>query len=167
MAQDAVDSVVEQWARERPDVDVWPTTVIGRVQRLSRLLEKEMKAFFAQHDLESWEFDVLSTLRRCGPPYERTAGAITSAALVTSGAITNRVDRMEAKGLVERVRDTTDRRTVRIRLTERGHALIDELIVLHSANSARLLDVLGRDESDRLAGSLRTLLTSLGDKPIA
>ncbi|GAA2927103.1 hypothetical protein GCM10020221_23810 [Streptomyces thioluteus] len=65
------------------------------------------------------------------------------------------------------MRDTTDRRTVRIRLTERGHALIDELIVLHSANSARLLDVLGRDESDRLAGSLRTLLTSLGDKPIA
>ncbi|MBH1937067.1 MarR family transcriptional regulator [Streptomyces sp. AV19] len=166
MALDAVDSVVEQWARERPDVDVWPTTVISRIQRLSRLLDKELKAFFAQHDLEVWEFDVLSTLRRCGPPYERTAGAITSAAMVTSGAITNRVDRMEAKGLVERVRDTADRRTVRIRLTERGHALTDELIALHSANGERLLSALDRAEADRLAVSLRALLTAMGDKPL-
>lgn len=164
MAIDAVDSVIEQWARERPDVDVWPTGVISRVQRLSRLLDKELKAFFAQHDLEVWEFDVLSTLRRCGPPYERTAGAITSATMVTSGAITNRVDRMETKGLVERVRDTTDRRTVRIRLTEHGYRLMDELIALHAANGERILSALSREECDRVAEALRVLLVHLGDR---
>lgn len=88
---DAMDQLLTQWRRERPDVDVWPMGVIGRITRLSRLLDRELKEFFAGHGLERWEFDVLATLRRSGPPYELTAGALNRAAMVTSGAITNRL----------------------------------------------------------------------------
>lgn len=160
---DAVDLVLAQWRRERPDVDVWPMGIVGRISRLSRLLDRELKEFFAGHGLERWEFDVLATLRRSGPPYELTAGALNRAAMVTSGAITNRIDRMAAKGLVERVPDEEDRRSVRVRLTERGLATVEELVGLHAANEARLLASLGPKERDELAGALRGLLTSLGD----
>src|SRR5256885_1533455 len=113
---DAVDRILDQWRSERPDVDVWPMGVIGRITRLSRVLDRELKEFFAGHGLEHWEFDVLATLRRSGPPYELTAGALNRAAMVTSGAITNRIDRLSARGLVERVPDAEDRRSVRVRL---------------------------------------------------
>ncbi|MGI8333745.1 MarR family winged helix-turn-helix transcriptional regulator [Actinomadura scrupuli] len=160
---DAVDLVLAQWRRERPDLDAWPMGIVGRISRLSRLLDRELKEFFAGHGLENWEFDVLATLRRSGPPYELTAGALNKAAMVTSGAITNRIDRMAAKGLVERVPGHEDRRSVRVRLTERGLATVDELVGLHVANEVRLLATLGPDERDRLAGTLRALLESLGD----
>src|SRR3954451_17130355 len=114
---DAVDDILAQWARERPDLDVSPMGIIGRISRLQMLLHRELREFFATRGLENWEFDVLAMLRRSGAPYELTAGALLKAAMVTSGAITNRIDRMEAKGLVERVRDAGDRRSVRIRLT--------------------------------------------------
>ncbi|GAA4057853.1 MarR family winged helix-turn-helix transcriptional regulator [Nonomuraea soli] len=160
---DAVDEVLAQWKRERPDVDVWPMGVVGRITRLSLILDKELKDFFAGHDLERWEFDVLATLRRSGPPYELTAGALNKAAMVTSGAITNRIDRLTARGLVERVRDDADRRSVRVRLTDRGWTLIEELVPLHVANEARILRALSGQERDDLAGALRDLLESLGD----
>src|SRR5690349_3748413 len=117
--------------------------IIGRLNRLSRIVDRELKDFFAGHGLEHWEFDVLATLRRSGPPYALTAGALNRAAMVTSGAITNRIDRLAAKGLVERVPDEQDRRSVRVRLTERGLALVDEVVGLHVANEARLLASLG------------------------
>jgi DNA-binding MarR family transcriptional regulator len=157
---DAVDQVLDQWKRERPDVAVWPMGVIGRIARLSLLLDRELKEFFAEHGLERWEFDVL---RRSGRPYALTAGALNRSAMVTSGAITNRVDRLEAKGLVERVRDEGDRRSVRVRLTPRGRAKVDELLPLHAANEARLLEALAPREHEQLAGLLRGLLESLGD----
>jgi DNA-binding MarR family transcriptional regulator len=160
---DSVDRILQQWARERPDVDAWPMGVVGRISRLSRLLDRELKAFFAGHGLERWEFDVLATLRRSGAPYELTAGALNREAMVTSGAITNRIDRMAAKGLVDRVPDEQDRRSVRVRLTERGLALVDDLVGEHVANEARLLDTLAPQDRDRLAGLLRDLLESLGD----
>jgi DNA-binding MarR family transcriptional regulator len=160
---DAVDAVTAQWRRERPDVDVWPMEVVGRVSRLSRLLERELRGPFAEHGLESFEFDVLATLRRSGAPYELTAGALLKAAMVTSGAITNRIDKLEAKGLVQRVRDSGDRRTVRIRLSERGLELIDELLVVHVANEVRLLSGLAPADRDHLIVLLRGLLESLGD----
>ena len=163
---DAVDEVLAQWARERPDLDVWPMGIVGRISRLQLLFGRELKEFFAERGLESWEFDVLATLRRSGAPYELTAGALLKAAMVTSGAITNRIDRMEAKGLVERVRDGQDRRSVRIRLTPDGLALVDELVGLHAANEARLLEALDPAGRDSLAGLLRTLLESLGDTPL-
>jgi DNA-binding MarR family transcriptional regulator len=160
---DAVDAILAQWARERPDVDVSAMGVIGRISRAQLLLGRELKSFFAAHGLESWEFDVLATLRRHGAPYELTAGALLKAAMVTSGAITNRIDRLEAKGLVERVRDPGDRRSVRIRLTPRGLKVVDEVVALHAANEQRLLAGLDPAERERLAGALRTLLESLGD----
>ncbi|GAA3130012.1 MarR family transcriptional regulator [Planomonospora alba] len=160
---DTVDMVLAQWARERPDVDVWPMGIVGRISRLSGLLNRGLKEFFADYGLETFEFDVLATLRRAGAPYELTAGALLKAAMVTSGAITNRIDRMEAKGLVERVRDGEDRRSVRIRLTPGGLELIDRLVGPHVDNEARLLAALEPAERDRLAGLLRVLLESLGD----
>src|SRR4051812_42019997 len=99
---DAVDALLAQWEHERPDVAVWPMGIMGRISRLSRLLDQELKEFFAAHRLERWEFDMLATLRRSGPPYALTAGALNRAAMMTTGAITNRIDRMAAKGLVER-----------------------------------------------------------------
>lgn len=163
---DAVDRILAQWRSERPDVDVWPMGVIGRITRLSRVLDRELKEFFAGHGLEHWEFDVLATLRRSGPPYTLTAGALNRAAMVTSGAITNRIDRLSARGLVERVPDEEDRRSVRVRLTDRGRALVDEVVGLHVANEVRLLGALAPDDRDRLAGLLRGLLESLGDTSI-
>lgn len=160
---DAVDAILAQWGRERPDVDVSPMGVIGRISRAELLLARRLKAFFAERGLESWEFDVLATLRRRGAPYELTAGALLRAAMVTSGAITNRIDRMEAKGLVERVRDTGDRRSVRVRLTPLGLETVDGLVALHAANEDRLLAALDPAARERLAGALRTLLESLGD----
>ncbi|MFI6480256.1 MarR family winged helix-turn-helix transcriptional regulator [Nonomuraea sp. NPDC050663] len=160
---DAVDEVLAQWKRERPDIDVWPMGVIGRITRLSLMLDKELKDFFAGHGLERWEFDVLATLRRSGPPYELTAGALNKAAMVTSGAITNRIDRLASRGLVERIRDDADRRSVRVKLTDQGWTLIERLVPLHVANEARILRALGGQERDDLAGALRDLLESLGD----
>lgn len=118
--------------------------------RLSRLLDRELKEFFAAYGLERWEFDVLATLRRSGPPYELSAGALNKAAMVTSGAITNRIDRMAARGLVERIPDSDDRRSVRVRLTDRGLALVDEVLGPHVANEARLLASLDPGERDHL-----------------
>jgi DNA-binding MarR family transcriptional regulator len=160
---DAIDAVIEQWRRERPDVDTWPLNILGRIVRLERVLEKESRKFFAEHGLEPFEFDVLTTLRRSGEPYELTASALLKASMVTSGAITNRIDRMEVKGLVERVRDLDDRRSVRVRLTPQGRALIDEILSLHLAKGAHILQPLDPVECEQLASGLRILLESLGD----
>ncbi|MFI6813523.1 MarR family winged helix-turn-helix transcriptional regulator [Nonomuraea sp. NPDC050328] len=160
---DAVDQLLEQWKRERPDLAPWPMGIVGRITRLSLLLDRELKEFFNRHGLERWEFDVLATLRRSGPPYELTAGALNRAAMVTSGAITNRIDRLAGRGLVERIRDEDDRRSVRVRLTDEGWRLIEELVPLHVANEARILHTLGEEEREQLAGALRGLLESLGD----
>jgi DNA-binding MarR family transcriptional regulator len=160
---DAVDAILAQWGRERPELDASPMGVVGRISRANLLLRRELKEFFAERGLETWEFDVLATLRRSGAPHELTAGELLRAAMVTSGAITNRIDRMEAKGLVERVRDGGDRRSVRIRLTPEGLRIVDELVGLHVANEDRLLAALSPADRDRLAGLLRTLLESLDD----
>ncbi|WP_156725862.1 MarR family winged helix-turn-helix transcriptional regulator [Streptomyces apocyni] len=162
---DAVDQIVGQWASERPDLvdDLWPVEMLGRIQRVALIITKEVKAFTAEHGLEMGEFDVLTTLRRCGAPYTMTAGALVKASFVTSGAITNRIDRMEAKGLVERVRDGADRRSVRIRLTEQGRQVIDVVMGEHLRNYARLAESLDRAEMDQVAAVLRKLLEAHGD----
>ncbi|WP_242909798.1 MarR family winged helix-turn-helix transcriptional regulator [Actinomadura terrae] len=160
---DAVDAVMDAWRRERPDVDVWPVGVVGRIQRLSRLLEAELQRFFRRYGLDNGEADVLTTLRRSGEPCELTPGQLVKASMVTSGAITKRIDRMVAKNLVERVPDALDRRTVRIRLTAHGRKTIDDLFALHIANEVRLLQALDRDRADGLADALRVLLESFGD----
>ncbi|HET6856602.1 MAG TPA: MarR family winged helix-turn-helix transcriptional regulator [Streptomyces sp.] len=165
---DAVDAIIGQWVEERPDLadDLWPVEVLGRLQRLGRVLDKEFRTFAAQRGLELGEVDVLTTLQRSGEPYALSAGALLKAAMVTSGAITNRIDRMEAKGLVERVREGGDRRTVMIRLTEHGHEVTRAYMADHLANEARMLKELGRGECEQLGNSLRRLLESFGDTSI-
>ncbi|MFD5800534.1 MarR family winged helix-turn-helix transcriptional regulator [Streptomyces sp. NPDC127020] len=162
---DAVESVLEQWQRECPDLDFAPIGVVGRVMRLSRLWDKEIKDFLAGHGLEPGEFDILSTLRRSGEPYELTAKTFLRASLVTTGAITLRVDRMVAKDLVARVPDATDRRSVKIRLTPNGLTVIDRVLPLHLANEARLLQGLASEDRQRLATTLAAVLESHGDTP--
>ncbi len=160
---DAIDAIIEQWRRERPEVAIEPMSVLGRVVRLARVLEREYKKFFAEHGLEQWEFDVLTTLRRSGEPYELMASALLKATMVTSGAITNRIDRMESKGLVERVRALDDRRSVLIRLTPHGREVVDQLLSLDLAYAAHMLEPLEPIQREQLAAMLRTLLESFGD----
>ncbi|MBF6129156.1 MarR family winged helix-turn-helix transcriptional regulator [Nocardia brasiliensis] len=160
---DAVDLFTQHWNRERPEVDVSPMAVIGRVQRLSRLFEHELKRFFGGFDMEFWEFDVLATLRRSGSEEGLTAGALLKVAMVTSGAITNRIDRLATKGWVERIPCPQDRRVIRVRLTPEGRRTIDELLPKHMANEQRMLAALDADSREQLAGLLRTLTEALGD----
>ncbi|MFI9241832.1 MarR family winged helix-turn-helix transcriptional regulator [Streptomyces sp. NPDC053086] len=165
---DVVDTIIGQWAEERPDVveDLWPVQLFGRIQRLARVVDKSARAAAAAHGVEHGEFDVLTTLQRSGPPYTLTAGAFLKASMVTSGAITNRIDKMEAKGLVERVRDGGDRRTIKIRLTEHGHEITRAAFADHLANYAQLLADVDRDLVDRTAEGLRRVLEALGDTTI-
>jgi DNA-binding MarR family transcriptional regulator len=161
---DAVDAIRSLWRAEHPDLDTWPVGVVGRVQRLNRLLEREMRAFHNQHGVEPGEFDVLTTLRRSGPPYRMTAGAFLKASMVTSGAVTKRIDRMEARGLVERVRPRVgDRRSVMIQLTDKGMRLVDGVFAPHLDNEEQLMSALSRTECDQLSQLLRRLLESFGD----
>lgn len=162
---DAVEAVLEQWRREYPDLDFSPIGVVGRIMRLSRLWDKQIKDFLADHGLEPGEFDILSTLRRSGEPYELTAGTFLKASLVTTGAITLRVDRMADKNLVTRVPDATDRRSVKIRLTPQGLEVIDRVLPLHLANESRLLEGIDTGQRHHLATTLATVLEAHGDTP--
>ncbi|MFG3437301.1 MarR family winged helix-turn-helix transcriptional regulator [Nonomuraea sp. NPDC047897] len=161
--EDNVDWRMDQWRTERPDIDPTPMGVVARIQRASRLLERELRDHFATHGLQLWEFDILGTLRRSGPPYQLTAGQLVEQSMVTSGAITNRIDRLVARELVTREVDPANRRSVLISLTEPGRELIDRVVVAHVDLEAKLLGKLSGRDQDDLAGLLRKLLTSLGD----
>jgi DNA-binding MarR family transcriptional regulator len=154
---DEVDVIVDAWKRERPDVDVSAMQVLSRVSRLARHLDRARKQAFAAHDLETWEFDVLAALRRAGPPYDLSPGRLVAETLVTSGTMTNRVDRLVARGLVARRPDPDDRRGVLVSLTATGRrtvdAALDELLV----HERRILGALEGAEATRLADALRTL----------
>ncbi|HLT10112.1 MAG TPA: MarR family transcriptional regulator [Micromonosporaceae bacterium] len=162
---DHVDRVLAQWRVERPDLDPTPMGVVGRISRAARLLERRLSANFARYGLQQHEFDMLATLRRSGHPYRLTAGALLTASMVTSGAITNRVDKLAAKGLVTRETDPSNRRSVLITLTDRGRRLVDEVLVAHVAREAELLAVLTPRDRQQLARILRNLLEALGDTP--
>lgn len=157
-AEDEVDRLVAAWKQERPDLDVTPLEVLSRVSRLSRHLERERRAAFASHDMESWEFDVLTALRRAGEPYELSPGALLRATLVTSGTMTNRIDRLAAAGLVTRRPDPEDRRGVLVRLTPAGMQRVDAAFADLIRRERELLAGLGPQEQQTLAGLLRTLL---------
>ncbi|GAA3125685.1 MarR family winged helix-turn-helix transcriptional regulator [Streptomyces rectiviolaceus] len=163
---DAIDELRAQWHRERPDMDATgldAMALVGRIKRADHLLSKGMKPIFAEHGLEFPEFDVLATLRRAGAPHELTAGGLIKTAMVTSGAITNRLDKLERKGFIERHPDPSDRRAIRVRLTEAGRELVDRAVVDHVANEERMLAALSADDRRAVDGALRRLLVSLGD----
>ena len=160
--QDAVDRIAGQWAAVRPDVDTSPMQVVGRVSRLSRLLDRLLAENFARHGIEAWMYDVLATLYRSGEPHELTAGELVRQTMVTTGAITNRIDRLEARGLVERAR-TDDRRKVLVRLTPAGRATVEEVVTGHLATEAQALSALTPRQQGDLARLLRQALLGLGD----
>lgn len=156
--EDEVDRIVAAWRRERPDLDVGPLEVLSRVSRLSRHLDRDRGAAFAGHDLEPWEFDVLAALRRSGPPYQLSPGALIGETLVTSGTMTNRVDRLESRGLVVRLRDPDDGRGVLVRLTEPGARLVDTALAALLERETSLLAVLSVPDRTALANLLRRLV---------
>ncbi|QQC89553.1 MarR family transcriptional regulator [Streptomyces alfalfae] len=163
---DAIDELRGQWRRERPDLDLAhldAMALVGRIKRADHLLSKGMKKVFADHGLEFAEFDVIATLRRVGAPHELTAGGLLKSAMVTSGAITNRLDKLERKGLIERRPDPADRRSVRVRLTEAGLDVVDRAVVAHIANEERMLAALPPEDRAAVDAALRRLLVSLGD----
>ncbi|MFJ7420698.1 MarR family winged helix-turn-helix transcriptional regulator [Streptomyces uncialis] len=162
---DNVDRVLEQWRTEKPGLDASPMGVVGRVQRAARLLERELADHFATHGLQLWEFDILATLLRSGSPYRLTAGALSTASMITSGAMTNRLNRLVARELVTRETDPDNRRSLLITLTEEGHRTVEAALEGHVANEARLLTGLSGPDQGRLADLLRELLTGLGDVP--
>jgi DNA-binding MarR family transcriptional regulator len=156
--RDEVDDLVSAWHQQRPDLDVAPLQVLSRVSRLARHLDIARRSAFAAHGLESWEFDVLSALRRAGPPFQLTPGALLRATLVTSGTMTNRIDRLAAAGLVSREPDPRDRRGVLVTLSERGQTAVDAAFTDLLERENALLSRLGPEQRHVLADLLRTLL---------
>ena len=163
--RDEVDDLVAAWHAQRPDLDVEPMQVLSRVSRLARHLDLARRAAFASRGLETWEFDVLSALRRQGPPYQMTPGALIRATLVTSGTMTNRIDRLAEAGLVRRKPDPRDRRGVLVTLTDQGRATADDALADLLRRERELLASLGPDDQRTLAGLLRTLLAPFDALP--
>jgi len=160
-AHDEVDDLVAAWHAERPDLDVQPMQVLSRVARLARHLDRARRAAFADHGLEPWEFDVLSALRRQGPPYELSPGALLHTTLVTSGTMTNRIDRLEEAGLVRRRPDPQDKRGILVTLTQAGQDRADAALADLLKAEQALLAPLPEANRQSLAGHLRTLLAPL------
>src|ERR1700729_2037491 len=150
--RDEVDELVAQWGAERPDLDVEPLQVLSRVSRLARHLDRARTAAFAAHGLQAWEFDVLSALRRQGPPYQLSPGALLRATLVTSGTMTNRIDRLAGAGLVRRPPDPLDKRGVLVTLTERGRTVADAALADLLQRERKLLTGLDPAQRRELAG---------------
>lgn len=158
---DDVDRIVAAWQRERPDLDCTPLHVLSRISRLARRLDLARGRVFAAHLLEGWEFDVLSALRRAGPPYQLSPGQLVAETLVTSGTMTNRVDRLERRGLVRRSPDPTDRRGVIVALTPDGREAVDAALADLLDDERDLLRDLDAADQLTLGGLLRRVNSPL------
>lgn len=160
-ATDEVDRLVGDWTAVRGAVDLAPMEVLSRVSRIALLLDRARSQAFANHQIVAWEFDVLAALRRSGAPFELSPGKLLKETMVTSGTMTNRVDRLATRGLVQRSADPSDRRGVIVRLTTTGRATVDGALdgLLEAEKS--LLDSLDDEQRDKLAGLLRTLLLAI------
>ena len=158
LMRDEVDRLVDAWQRERSDLDLGPMEVLSRVSRLSHHLDRARRSAFAEHGIESWEFDVLAALRRAGAPYELSPGRLIRETLVTSGTMTNRVDRLTTRGLVQRLPDPSDRRGVLVRLTPEGRTTVDGALAGLLTRERELLTGLNPADQKRLASLLRDLV---------
>jgi DNA-binding MarR family transcriptional regulator len=158
---DHVDRVRAQWAAERPDLDTRPFAVVGRVGRLARYFDQGMERLFSEHGLRRESWDVLASLRRAGAPYRLSPTALYLGLMRTSGAMTNRLHRLEHAGLISRVQDPVDGRGLLVQLTARGRRLVDELAPAHMANERAMLAALTPDEQRTLARLLAKLLAAL------
>jgi DNA-binding MarR family transcriptional regulator len=158
---DRVDKAIKQWHQERPDLDVSSMELIGRFARIYKQLGLEMTRTFAQHGLKPADFDVLATLRRAGPPYALSPNDLINSTMVTSGTMTNRIDQLSKAGLVERIKNPNDGRSVVVSLTKAGFNVIDASVVDHVATQDRLTSGLSKDEQKRLNTLLKKFLQSL------
>jgi DNA-binding MarR family transcriptional regulator len=165
LLHDEVDDLVVAWRAQRPDLDVEPMQVLSRISRLARHLDIARRGAFADHGLESWEFDVLSALRRQGPPFQLTPGALLRATLVTSGTMTNRIDRLAAAGLVRREPDPRDKRGVLVILTSKGRQSVDAALADLLHRERVLLAGLNAVDRRQLADLMRILLAPF-DAPL-
>ena len=157
---DEIDRIVAEWNRERPDLDVSPTHTLQRITRLGLLQGSSFARVFAPHGVSFGEYLVLAALRRAGPPYRMNPTALFNSVILSSGAMTNRLDGLETMGFVERLPDPDDRRGRLVALTDKGRELVDAAVVDHLENEQRLLGSLDPDERDQLAALLRKLLLS-------
>lgn len=158
---DGVDLMIEQWRRERPDLDPSPIGVVGRVSRLARELEQRLEPVYRDQGLEPGWYDVLATLRRAGPPYRARPTEFAGALMLTSSGTTKRLDRLEQAGLITRGPDPEDRRATLITLTDAGLKLIDRATDAHLENERQLLGALTDADQRRLADLLRKLQLGL------
>ncbi|NTF30704.1 MarR family winged helix-turn-helix transcriptional regulator [Rhizobium skierniewicense] len=158
---DHVDAILAQWGRERPDLDVAPMGIMGRLHRLATHLSREVEAVLLQHGLSSSAFDVMATLRRAGKPYRLSPGDLLEMTMVSSGTMTNRIDQLEKAGLVERINNPDDRRSVLIALTEKGFATVDAAVTAHVANQHRLLAAISEKDKAEFNRVLKTFLAGL------
>lgn len=161
MTLDTIDVLIDQWRRERPDLDPSAMGVVGRLLRVSARLERRLEEVLRPFDLTPWQFDVLATLRRSGEPFQLSPTQLLQAVMLSSGAMTNRIDRLEQKGLVKRSPDPNDRRGVLIGLTAKGRRLVDRAVASRFEEARENLACLGDGESEPLAESLRKMLNAL------
>lgn len=157
---DRVDDILAQWRRERPDLDVGPMGIIGRMRRISQHLLRGMEKTFAEHGLQDGSFDVLATLRRSGPPYALSPGDLLRTMMITSGTMTNRVDQLEKAGLVKRTPNPEDGRGFIVSLTKKGFNLIDATMTAHVETQKRLTSALSKEERAALNALLGKYLAS-------
>jgi DNA-binding MarR family transcriptional regulator len=158
---DRVDAILRQWNQERPDLDVGPMGLIGRIRRISERLLREMEKNFASHGLTAAGFDVMATLRRSGPPYALSPGDLLATMMITSGTLTNRIDQLEKGGLVKRMPNPEDGRSFLIALTDKGFALIDRCVTHHVQTQARLASLLPKKDRAALDTLLSKYLVAL------
>jgi DNA-binding MarR family transcriptional regulator len=163
MKQDKVDFIQEQWAREKPDLDTSPMGIVGRISRISRHLDQLLQKIYSQFGLNGGEFDVLATLRRSGHPYQLTPTQLFNSLMLSSGAMTNRLDRLEDVGFIKRTTNPNDRRGILVTLTEKGVELMDRAYSTHIANEHQILNSLTTTEQEILTDLLRNMLLSLED----
>lgn len=154
---DEVDKILSQWRKSRPDLDLAPMGLVGRISRVSNLFASEMAGTFEKHDLNAAGFDVLATLRRSGPPYALSAGELMRSMMITSGSMTNRIQRLEKTGLIERTVDPEDARKASVKLTKQGFEVIEKAVVGHVATQAGLISGLSEEEMKSLEHLLRKL----------
>lgn len=160
---DEVDRITAAWQRERPDLDVAPLQILSRVGRLARHLDLARRQAFSAHSLDTSEFDVLAALRRAGAQTSLSPGQLATETLVTSGTMTNRIDRLEGRGLVRREPDPNDRRGVRVVLTSEGRSAVDDALRDLLEREHDLLAALPPADQAELAGLLRVLVRAFGD----
>lgn len=159
--RDEVAALVAAWRRERPDLDISPLEVLSRITRLARQLDIARRAAFAEHGLETWGFDVLAALRRAGAPYQLTPGQLIHENLVTSGTITNRLDRLESEGLLSRHPDPLDGRGILVRITAKGINVIDDALEKLLIHEKHFLKSVNKQEQATLAQLLSLILNEL------